>query len=147
MAEIFLFRFVCVTTIGACVFRCAGFGWRTFLFLGISPLRRKMNHYNQKKRQEETSVNDTDAFDELLVKSLAFFDDTELDEVDVEIPSPDRRHKIRMNRLFRERVGGSFLPFPEADNFYERWRSRLVIKLKINECFDCRKKRRREKRR
>ena len=30
MAEIFLIRLVCVTTIGVCVFRCADFGWRTF---------------------------------------------------------------------------------------------------------------------
>ncbi len=62
---------------------------------------------------------------------------------DMEIPPPSRRHKIRMNRLFRERVGGSFLPFPEEDNLYERVRSKLVIKLKINELLDRREKRRR----
>ena len=56
---------------------------------------------------------------------------------DMEMPPPSKRHKIRMNRLFRERVGGNFLPFPEEDNFYERVRSKLVIKLKINEFFDC----------
>ena len=50
----------------------------------------------------------------------------------VEIPPPSKRHKRRMNRLFRERVGGAFLPFPEVDNFYERARSRLAVKLKIN---------------
>ncbi len=61
---------------------------------------------------------------------------------DIEAPPPSKRHKIRMNRLFRERVGGTFLPFPEADNFYERVRSKLVIKLKINEFSDRRKKRR-----
>jgi hypothetical protein len=61
---------------------------------------------------------------------------------DIEIPPPSKRHKIRMNRLFRERVGGTFLPFPEVDNFYERVRSKLVIKLKTNEFSDHRKKRR-----
>ena len=40
-----------------------------------------------------------------------------------------RRHKIRMNRFFRERVGTSSLPYPEADNLFERIRSRIVIKL------------------
>lgn len=64
---------------------------------------------------------------------------------DIEIPPPSKRHKIRMNRLFRERVGGSLLPFPEEDNFYERIRSKLVIKLRINELFDRRKKCRRAK--
>ena len=67
-------------------------------------------------------------------------DEEEID--DIEIPPPSKRHQIRMNRLFRERVGGTFLPFPEADNFYERMRSKLVIKLKINEFLDRCKKRR-----
>ena len=58
---------------------------------------------------------------------------------DMEIPSLSKRHKIRMNRLFRERVGRAFLPFPDEDNFYERVRSKLVIKLKINEFSDRRK--------
>ena len=57
--------------------------------------------------------------------------------------SRSKRYKIRMNRLFRERVGGTFLPFPEVDNFYERVRSKLVIKLKINEFLDrCEQRRR-----
>ena len=69
------------------------------------------------------------------------FDLTNEEEIkDIEIPPPSKRHKIRMNRLFRERVGGTFLPFPEVDNFYERARSKLVIKLKINEFSDRRKK-------
>ena len=44
------------------------------------------------------------------------------------LPTPSKRHKKRMNRLFRERVGGVFLPFPEVDNLYERVRSKLIIK-------------------
>ena len=55
---------------------------------------------------------------------------------DIELPPPSKRHKIRMNRVFRERVGGTFLPFPEVDNIYDRVRSKLVIKLKINEISD-----------
>ena len=62
---------------------------------------------------------------------------------DDELPPPSKRYKIRMNRLFRERVGGSFLPFPEADCFYERVRSKIVVKLKINEFLDkCKEHRR-----
>lgn len=38
---------------------------------------------------------------------------------DIELPPPSRRHKQLMNRLFREHVGGSFLPFPEKDNLCE----------------------------
>ena len=58
---------------------------------------------------------------------------------DIELPQPSKRHKIRMNRIFRERVGGDFLPYPEADNFYEKVRSKVIIKLKINEVPDKRK--------
>lgn len=58
---------------------------------------------------------------------------------DVELPQPSKRHKIRMNRIFRERVGGDFLPYPEADNFYEKVRSKVIVKLKINEVPDKRK--------
>jgi hypothetical protein len=54
---------------------------------------------------------------------------------DAEISPPSKRYKIRMNRLFREYVDRSFLPFPEVDIFYERVRSKLVMKLKINEIF------------
>ena len=34
----------------------------------------------------------------------------------VELPPPSRRHKVAMNRLFREQVGGSFIPYPEVDD-------------------------------
>ena len=64
---------------------------------------------------------------------------------DIEVPPPSKRHKKQMNRLFRERVGGSFLPFPEEDTLYERVRSNFIIKFKINEFFDRHKKRRRAK--
>ncbi|MBQ7376988.1 MAG: hypothetical protein IJW71_01530 [Clostridia bacterium] len=86
---------------------------------------------------------------ELFKRALFDAMDSEIREIeeeikDMEMPPPSKRHKIRMKRLFRERVGGSFLPFPEEDNLYERVRSKLVIKLKINQFFDRRKKRRRE---
>ncbi len=55
------------------------------------------------------------------------------------MPPISKQYKIQMNRLFRERVGGSFLPFPEEDTLYERVRSKLVIKLKINGFLDNRK--------
>ncbi|MBQ7125347.1 MAG: hypothetical protein IJO00_03180 [Clostridia bacterium] len=77
------------------------------------------------------------------VESMAreFLEETE----DIEIPPRSKRYKIKMNRIFRERVGGTFLPFPEADNFYERVRSKIIVKLKINEYLDRREDRRRER--
>ena len=38
---------------------------------------------------------------------------------DVEAPPPSIHHKNQMNRLFRERVGGHFIPFTEADDLSE----------------------------
>ena len=59
------------------------------------------------------------------------------DDVENMEPLPySRRFKIKMNRLFRERVGGTFLPFPEEDNAYERLRSKIVIAFRLNEIVD-----------
>ena len=62
----------------------------------------------------------------------------EKDIEDVEY-TPSRRHKIRMNRIFRERVGGKFLPYPEADNIFERMRSKIVVIFRINDILDKKK--------
>ena len=74
----------------------------------------------------------------LCFPEFALKNEEEID--DIELPLPSKRHKIQMNRLFRERVGGSFIPFPEVDCFYEKVRSKIVVKLKINEFIDrCKK--------
>ena len=57
------------------------------------------------------------------------------------------RHKRRMNRILRERVGSSRIPHPEVDNLYERVRSKIVVKLHINDFLDRRKEHKKEKRR
>ena len=113
-----------------------------------------MSNYNKKTKPNAENINDEDWFEDILNENLELFrralsDAAELEirkteeEIkDIEVPPPSKRHKIRMNRVFRERVGGSFLPFPEEDSLYERVRSKLVIKLKINEFLDRRKKRR-----
>lgn len=62
----------------------------------------------------------------------------EQDIEDVEY-TPSQRHKIRMNRIFRERVGGKFLPYPEADNIFERMRSKIVVIFRINDILDKKK--------
>ena len=84
---------------------------------------------------------------ELLKPAIADAMDEKIRNMDkeiehMEISPPSKRHKIRMNRLFRERAESSRIPFPEADNLYERVRSKLVTKFKINEIFDRRKERR-----
>ena len=116
-----------------------------------------MSNYSKNKNQEVENIDDDDFFEgmsnetrELFIRALLEVEEEKIRKIeeetkDMEIPPPTKRHKIRMNRLFRERVGGTFLPFPEADNLYERVRSKIVIKFKINEFFDRRKKRRREK--
>ena len=64
---------------------------------------------------------------------------------DIELPPPSKRHRIRMNRIFREYVGGSFIPFPEVDCFYRRMQSKIIVKLGLNELLDKFKKRKRRK--
>jgi hypothetical protein len=79
----------------------------------------------------ENKDESPDALDRLIseaFKRYAF--EKELEEFDA-LPDEEvkfsRRHKIRMNRIFRERVGGKFLPYPEVDNLFERIRSKIVI--------------------
>ena len=43
-----------------------------------------------------------------------------------------RKHKLKMNRIFRELVRSKFLPFPEVDSIYERVRSWLIVKLHLS---------------
>lgn len=71
-------------------------------------------------------------FDDLIkVASSVIFDEgLDIDD-NTEPVEVSHRHKIRMNRLFRERVGGSFLPYPEVDNVFERTRSWFVVKLNL----------------
>ena len=72
-----------------------------------------------------------DEFDQLIFETVRRYGiKDELDEIDL-LPDEEikysLRHKIRMNRLFRDEFGSSFLPFPEADNIFERTRSKIVI--------------------
>lgn len=42
-----------------------------------------------------------------------------------------KKFKLKMNRLFRERVGSNYLPYPEVDNWFERARSRVIKHINI----------------
>ncbi len=64
---------------------------------------------------------------------------------DYELPPVSKYHKIRMNRMFRELIDKDFLPFPEVDNFYDRTRSKFIVKFKIHKFLYRRRKRRRRK--
>ena len=113
-----------------------------------------MSNYSEDKEYGKANTDDEDVFAdkpaedmELLKRALSEVMETRIRKIeeetkDMDLPPHSRRHKIRMNRLFRERVGSSNLPFPEVDNIYERIRSKIVIKLKINEFLDRRKNRR-----
>ena len=71
-------------------------------------------------------------FDKLIKVASSDIFDEELDiDEDTESIEVSHRHKIRMNRIFRERVGGKFLPYPEVDNLFEKVRSWVVIKLHL----------------
>ena len=99
-----------------------------------------MSNYSQIPNQNVENINDEEFFEKMPNENCEFFKralfeamDMKIHEIeqeaeDVKMPPPSIRHKIRMNRLFRERVGGSLLPFPEVDNFYERVRRQTKIR-------------------
>ena len=71
-------------------------------------------------------------FDELIKVASSDIFDEELDiDENTESIEVSHRHKIKMNRFFRERVGGHFLPYPEVDNLFEKVRSWVVKKLHL----------------
>ena len=71
-------------------------------------------------------------FEKLIELALSDTADEEFDiDENTEPIEVSHRHKIRMNRIFRERVGGKFLPYPEVDNLFEKARSWVVIKLHL----------------
>ncbi len=134
-----------------------GFGYAPFfIFKQFTDIWGKMKDYDKITNQYDENTEDDDFFEgmsnenrELFIRVLFEVEDEKIRKFnekykDFERPPPTKRHKIRMNRLFRERVGGSFLPFPEEDCFYERVRSKIIVKLKINEFLDrCKDRRRR----
>lgn len=113
-----------------------------------------MDNYSKITNRDVENINDEDFFENMQDENRELFKRALFEAIDMKIhkieeeaenmkmPPVSRRHKIRMNRLFRERVGGSFLPFPEEDNLYERLRSKLRIKLGSNEVLDFSKERR-----
>ena len=118
----------------------------------LLPTGGKMSNYSKITKQDAENTNDEKLFEgmsnenrELFKRAILDAMESKIDEIDeeikdIEIPPPSKRHKIRMNRIFRENVGGSFIPFPEVDCFYERVRSKIVVKLNINELIDkCKK--------
>ena len=89
-----------------------------------------MNDHHESRANENQSTNDNLELFKQALNEASF-------EVDESIQyTPSRRHKIRMNRMFRERVGGTFLPFPEVDTPFERVRSKIVVMFKINDVLD-----------
>ncbi len=87
-----------------------------------------MSNYSKITNQEVENINNEDFFvgvsnesRELFKRALSEAIDSKIriieEEIkDVELPPPSKRHKMRMNRLFRECIGGASLPFPEEDN-------------------------------
>ena len=88
----------------------------------------KMSNYSKTMKKDTENTNDVELFEgmsneerELFKRAILDAMESKIREIeeeikDIEIPPPSKRYKIRMNRLFREQVGGSFIPFPEEDS-------------------------------
>ena len=91
-------------------------------------MREKISNYSKTRKQDAENTNCEHFFEgkanenrELFKRALSEAIDSKIRKIqketeDIEIPPIGKRHKIRMNRLFRERIGGAFLPFPKEDN-------------------------------
>ena len=55
--------------------------------------------------------------------------DNKLESIPHEKIEVSKRHKIKMNRIFREVAGCPDIPFPEVDNIFERIRGKIFYML------------------
>ena len=78
----------------------------------------------------QEQVQQADKLEQLIQKAGALIDaeEKEIDE-DLEFIEYSKKYKRVMNRIFREKVRGKFLPYPEVDNLFEQFRSRVAIKI------------------
>jgi len=87
----------------------------------------------------QNDINDSEQY--MTVKEALekiFMEESEKEWAEIEkLPEAEfsRRHKIWSNRLFREIVRSDKIPYPEADHFLERLRSKLVVKLRLEKFF------------
>lgn len=82
---------------------CVGFGWRTFLFWG-----------------ESVDINE--------LTELILDTEDEMLQNDIEEPPMSVRQKRNENAFLREDIGFDYAVFPEADNAFERLRTRLYLR-------------------
>ena len=70
--------------------------------------------------------------DALLFAAMPLIVDKEIEEF-MSLPSEpvevSDRFKVGMNRIFREKVGGTWIPHPEVDTIFEWIRSKVIVKL------------------
>ncbi len=115
---------MCGNIWGDCIFSVRSSMGRTFCLTG------DMDNQNTNTTDKISVQDNYELFKEALDNATL---EIEQDIEDIQY-TPSRKHKIRMNRIFRENVGGKFLPYPEVDSLYEKIRSRVIIKLKLNGC-------------
>ncbi len=83
-----------------------------------------------KNNCSDNSEISTDEFDKILTDALlSYYDFPEIDMPQEPIEF-SHRHKLRMNRIFRESGCHQYLPYPEVDNLFERTRSYFIFMLK-----------------
>jgi hypothetical protein len=87
------------------------------------------NHPDEDIHGENASQKDRAFWKQALSEAVkAEARNMEEENEDMALPPLSKRHRIQMNRLFREQVGNTFLPYPEVDSLYERMRSKLIIR-------------------
>ena len=76
-----------------------------------------MGNFNEKrKKSEEKKRECIEHFKRAISEGLSLKFDEIADELkDLKMPEHSRRHKLEINRLFREATGGAFIPYPEVE--------------------------------
>lgn len=83
-----------------------------------SKTKQNVKNINGEKFSSNSLIDNREFFKRALAETIEMKIRKEEEWIEL-TASTSRRHKIQMNRLFREHVGSSFIPFPELDNLDE----------------------------
>lgn len=87
-----------------------------------------MSNYNYVKKRDDENENVNGSFKDAEKDNLKHFKHALTEALDlkilniikeiedIELSEPSIRHKMRMNRIFRENAGISYIPFPEVED-------------------------------
>ena len=85
------------------LFRCAGFGWRTFYLRELTDTGEKMSNYSKRTKQDMEAINEVDFFEDVLKDDRELFKQALSDALNSKI----RKYEEEIKDIEMPRIGKS----------------------------------------